>query len=166
MDNFMDKISQKVTASDFIKANTTAEAELSQVYQQQVQEYDKLIQEIKAMQKHNLQESEAIEVLCKQMDEHLSSLEELLQKTSQEIEKNQEFTHSEGVKVYRNVQAVVEKQSDKIQECVVQALEKNKQEIGAASRKSLISVKIVAILIMIITGLNFAFDIVQYLGIL
>lgn len=174
MDNFMDKLAQKLNAQEMIKANAAAEAAQMNKMQSQIAEYDEALQEIRKLglknveaadnlnrlieestqkldeltkeslakieaiqaQDHSvefekkLQEnSEAIEKNLKdnsaQMDEKLKELTETVRANKQEIEellkKTEEYVHTEDVKVYRNVQAVVVEETAKQTETLTAA---------------------------------------------
>ena len=53
MDNFMDKLAQKFSAQEMIKANSQAEAEEMKRLQLQVSEYEKILQEMKKLNYRN-----------------------------------------------------------------------------------------------------------------
>ena len=136
MDTFIDKLAQKFTAQEMIKANAAAEAAELQRTRDQVKQYDSCLQE---MQKVNGDTKAVLEQMQKSLAESLEQfqnaeiptegLNELiesgmnrireLQQSTEDIqvdvkqhldEKSNElaeFVHKENVKVYRNVQAVV-----------------------------------------------------------
>ncbi len=166
MDNFMDKLAQKLNAQEMIKANSAADAAQMNKMQTQMAEYDAALQEIRKLGLKNaeaadklneliaestqkvdeltkesiakieaiqakdnseqvekkLQENQTeIEKKLKEnkteMEEKLNGLSESLQANKQEIEellkKTEEYVHTEDVKVYRNVQAVVVEETAK-----------------------------------------------------
>lgn len=53
MDNFMDKLAQKFSAQEMIKANSQAEAEEMKRLQLQVSEYEKILQEMRKLNYRN-----------------------------------------------------------------------------------------------------------------
>ncbi|MDE7274970.1 MAG: hypothetical protein K2N95_18325 [Lachnospiraceae bacterium] len=61
MDNFMDKLAQKFSAQEMIKANSQAEAEEMKRLQLQVAEYEKILQEMRKLNYRNTELSEKLE---------------------------------------------------------------------------------------------------------
>ena len=129
MDTFMDKIAQKFTAGEIIKANSAADAEQLQRLQQQVKKYDDCLAEMKqvnqsleaviasGVKKFETAEintdklNELIEVSMNKINElqkNTDNIEELLKPLiTEQCNQISEYVHKENVKVYRNVQAVV-----------------------------------------------------------
>ena len=63
MDNFMDKLEQKISAQEMIKANSQAEAEEMQRLQMQVSEYEKILQEMRKLNYRNTELSEKLDLM-------------------------------------------------------------------------------------------------------
>ena len=63
MDNFMDKLAQKISAQEMIKANSRAEAEEMQRLQMQVSEYEKILQEMRKLNYRNTELSEKLDLM-------------------------------------------------------------------------------------------------------
>ena len=63
MDNFMDKLAQKVNAQEMIKANSQAEAAEMKRLQMQVAEYDKILQEMRKLNYKNAELSDKMEAM-------------------------------------------------------------------------------------------------------
>ena len=63
MDNFMDKLAQKISAQEMIKANSQAEAEEMQRLQLQVSEYEKILQEMRKLNYRNTELSEKLDLM-------------------------------------------------------------------------------------------------------
>ena len=63
MDNFMDKLAQKVNAQEMIKANSQAEAAEMKRLQMQVAEYEKILQEMRKLNYKNAELSDKMEAL-------------------------------------------------------------------------------------------------------
>lgn len=74
MDNFMDKLAQKLNAQEVIKANSQAEAAEMEKLQLQVAEYEKILQE---MRKLNYKNAELSEKLDEQVGENALRMKEL-----------------------------------------------------------------------------------------
>lgn len=174
MDNFMDKLAQKLNAQEMIKANAAAEAAQMNKMQSQIAEYDEALQEIRKLGLKNAQVADSLNQLlsesAKKMDEltkesiarieavkeqdkstefaqklqentelveknlkenqekleeQFKALSEGLTANKQELEellkKTEEYVHTEDVKVYRNVQAVVVEETAKQTELLTKA---------------------------------------------
>lgn len=121
MDTFIDKIAQKRNAQEMIRANMTAEAVKMEQMENQMKEYDQLMQEIRQV---NLKTAVSVSELQDVLKECVSRLEAIQEQDGQEALLSQElvqikelleekfrqsddFLHKENVKVYRNVQAAV-----------------------------------------------------------
>ena len=63
MDNFMDKLAQKVNAQEMIKANSQAEAAEMKRLQMQVAEYEKILQEMLKLNYKNAELSDKMEAM-------------------------------------------------------------------------------------------------------
>lgn len=61
MDNFIDKLAQKFSAQEMIKANSQAEAEEMKRLQLQISEYEKILQEMRKLNYRNTELSEKID---------------------------------------------------------------------------------------------------------
>ena len=104
MDTFMDKLAQKFTAQEMIKANSAAEAAELQRTREQGKKYNDCLQEMKQVNDDTKAALVQIqETLAAGMDQ-FKNAEIPLEGISNEI---MDFVHKENVKVYRNVQAVV-----------------------------------------------------------
>ena len=119
MDNFMSKLSQKINAQDSIKANFMADMAEKEHMKKQIQEYDAILQSMRNLylkQEENnesfRQVAEKLEALCAAEAEK----PEILTEIKEIIGKSDEFTHRECVKVYRNVQALLDEQNKKLEE--------------------------------------------------
>lgn len=209
MDNFMDKLAQKLNAQEMIKANAAADAAQMNKMQSQMAEYDAALQEIRKLGLKNaeaadklneliaestqkvdeltkesiakieaiqakdnseqvekkLQENQTeIEKKLKEnkaeMEEKLNGLAETIQANKQEMEellkKTEEYVHTEDVKVYRNVQAVVVDETAKQTETL--------SGLQSASGKKITAVLVLAILSLIGVAADVALNIMQLLN--
>ena len=136
MDTFMDKLAQKFTAQEIIKANSAAEAAELQRTREQVEKYNECLQEMKQVNDETkaaiMQMEQALAAGMEQfknaelpldglrvlLETNLEKLQDLQEKSGNMQENLKEhmeavsnnvmdFVHKENVKVYRNVQAVV-----------------------------------------------------------
>lgn len=190
MDNFMDKLAQRLNAQEMIKANSAADAAQMSKMQSQMAEYDAALQEIRKLGLKNAEAADKlnelitesvknmdeltkeslakIEAIQKQddtmqlekklqennavLEEKFDSLAESIRNNKKEIEellkKTEEYVHTEDVKVYRNVQAVVVEETEKQTE-TLRVLQ------GASSKKTT-----AVLIISIISMLGVAADVV------
>jgi len=76
MDNFMDKLAQKFSAQEMIKANSQAEAEELERLQLQVSEYEKILQEMRKLNYKNTELAEKLELMIGENAEKIQSMKE------------------------------------------------------------------------------------------
>lgn len=79
MDTFLNKLSHKANAQELINANSAADTAKMELMKQQMEEYDKLLQE---MRKVNLKTVENMEQLQKVMRESLQKIEAVQESSS------------------------------------------------------------------------------------
>ena len=86
MDNFMDKITQKLNSQDMIRANAAADAaELENlenqvtVFKEQIEKYDDCLQEMRQLNLRNIESAKEVKELTRQAGESL-------EKTAGEVE--------------------------------------------------------------------------------
>ena len=80
MDNFMDKLAQKFSAQEMIKANSQAEAEEMKRLQLQVSEYEKILQEMRKLNYKNTELSEKLDAMIGDNAGKIQSMKEDEQK--------------------------------------------------------------------------------------
>ena len=119
MDNFMSKLSQKINAQDSIKANFMADMAEKEHMKKQIQEYDAILQSMRNLYLKQEENNESFRQVAEKL-EALCAVEaekpEILTEIKEIIGKSDEFTHRECVKVYRNVQALLDEQNKKLEE--------------------------------------------------
>lgn len=119
MDNFMSKLSQKINAQDTIKANFMADMAEKEQMKKQLQEYEAILQSMRNLYLKQEENSESFQAVAEKL-EKLCTVEtdkqEILAELKEIIGKSDEFTHRECVKVYRNVQALLDEQNKKLAE--------------------------------------------------
>lgn len=183
MDTFMDKLAQKLTAQEMIKANAAADAaELSRM-REQAAEYESLFKrmqgssELSAENAQRVQENvqkladaaiariEAIQTETKETEELRQLLEELKEQQTalkkaqtEQLEQLTEHVHKENVKVYRNVQAVVVDEAAKQNEM-------NGKRFSSASGR-LTAVLVLSITALLTSAAGLVFQILLYLHII
>ena len=151
MDNFMDKLAQRLTAQEMIKANSAADAAELERLQKQLAQYDACLQEMRKLSLKNTENTDKISAL---LDESISKLQayeagqsgivEVINEKSNEcvertVERTNDFVHKENVKVYRNVQAVVVDETKKQTEALEASQKKIKGKATAALVFSIIT---------------------------
>lgn len=80
MDNFIDKLAQKFSAQEIIKANAQAEAEEMKKLQLQVAEYERILQEIRRLNYKNTELSEQLETRIGENTDKIQAMKEDEQK--------------------------------------------------------------------------------------
>ena len=163
MDNFMDKSAQKFNAQDMIRANSHAEAMEMKRLEAQVEEYERILQDVK---RANLKSVEMTEVVKQLAAESLDKLDNMQKESVVEdvttaveeiISKSDEYVHTECVKVYSNVQAVVNDGFEKNTEKLVELEEKvANQNIG---------MKPLVITTMVFVVVDILINVLQIIGI-
>lgn len=214
MDNFMDKVAQKLNSQEIIRANAAADAAALEnlekqlvLFKEQMDKYDECLQEMRKLNLKNIESAQGVQALADKAGEKLDqtigeveaasvskiketsdlsiaginqTLSESLAKIA-EIKENsdsldkmtenmsglqsrleelfrglEDYTHSDNVKVYRNVQAAM------IEELAKQTTTlKEEQEKTAKSNKSLLPMVVIT---MVITIANIAITIARILG--
>lgn len=163
MDTFMDKLAQKLTAQEMIKANTAADAEEMKRLKDQVKEYEDILERMKKLVADSEAKLEGARVdgdeIGRLVSESIIKISEMqadtagleqLQDVLEEMEKSiesklvsiDENVHKECVKVYRNVQASVTEENGKQAESVVAAVNGLKGKL-----KAILGISIAALVI-------------------
>lgn len=169
MDTFMDKLAQKLNAQDIIRANSAAEAAETERLKQEVEAYQQCLQEMKRLQQENAQANtqaseqikEQVETLVNTTLEKIEAVKAEAGKQDELIElmKNQEdFTHKECVKVYRNVQASITEENGKQTEEILTMVKKAKNKATVAMTFGIVAVSLLVISIL--------FDLLAYFSVL
>ena len=160
MDNFMDKLAQRLTAQEMIKANSAADAAELERLQKQLAQYDACLQEMRKLSLKNIETTDKIGTL---LDESIRKIQEIeacqkdaLENSREElsalqsemktavdgiapalnemVEKVNDFVHKENVKVYRNVQAVIVEETKK----QTDALEASQKKSAGKSKAAVV----------------------------
>lgn len=179
MDTFMDKLAQKLTAQEMIKANTAADAEEMKRLKEQVKEYEEILERMKKLvaaseakledarvdgdEINRLVSESIVKINEMQVDtEGIEQLEDMLEEVETNLETKltsiDENVHKECVKVYRNVQASVVEENGKQSESVIAAVNSLKGKL-----KAILGVSIVA-LVASIGGI--VFQVLVYLHVI
>ncbi len=124
MENFMNKIVEKISAQDIIRANSQAETAEAQRIKQEAEQYKVQLEEMRQNARDYKAQLDEIQQLSREYKDLLSNFtvdtgktEDALRQTTdtltKKIEDNDAKIHDIGVQTYRNVQAVVEKAQEK-----------------------------------------------------
>ena len=136
MDNFIDKLAQKFTAGEVIRANSAAEERELKRLREQVAEYEKCLQEMRKVQMTNTQTAQNLHDL---MVESTEGIRQLTKESADKISQIQLETDEQKAEAKKNVEAAansveqMEEQVAKIQETVAQltdVLDKNQKDIA------------------------------------
>ena len=144
MDTFMDKLAQKLTAQEMIKANTAADAEEMERLKAEMKEYRDILTQMKQMVEDGSEKLQNAKVDGKEIDrlvqESIDKIEQIQQQqNTEELQKalidrisvSEENTHKECVKVYRNVQAVVVEENGKQTDSIAEVINSVKGKLNA-----------------------------------
>lgn len=116
MDSFMDKIAQKFSSQDVIRANSEAEAKELEAAKEKIAEYENILSEIRRL---NLKSVETNEITNQLVQSSVEKLEEYriqgvgkdytedIESIKSSIKDQEDYIHKENVRVYRNVQASI-----------------------------------------------------------
>jgi len=179
MDTFMDKLAQKLTAQEMIKANTAADAEEMKRIKNQLKEYEAILDQMKflvADAKDKLEHAQVdgdeinrlvaegivkineMQADTEAIEQMQDAMDELEQNLAEKMDNANESIHKECVKVYRNVQAAVVEENGKQTEVLRGSIHRTRGKIEVVLGIS------VAALVVSVAGL--AFQILLYLNIL
>ncbi len=169
MDTFMDKLTQKLTAQEMIKANAAADAAELTRLREQTAAYESLFQKMMKANEKNTAEIENLISLAtakieevkadnKETEDLKQILDELKKVQNEQYEQLTDHVHKENVKVYRNVQAVVVEETARQNELSGKTLSSVKGRLGG-----ILGISIAALLVAV-AGL--VFQLLQYLNVI
>ncbi len=179
VDNFMDKLAEKISAQDIIRANAQAEAAEAERTKQEAEQFKLQLEELRQNEKQHraaIEDAKAsisktqasIEETKSSIEETKASIEETVKTISDLNEKlsdNETKVHDVGVQVYRNVQAVVEKGQEKnMDQFKEQSRRLEAIQIAIESKNS--AVLPVLIITLLVAGADLVINILRILGIL
>lgn len=151
VDNFMDKLAEKISAQDIIRGNLQAEAAESQRIKQEAEQYKLQLEELKENNK-------------KQMDKIGDMLQDS-KALSEKLDENSTKVHDVGVQIYRNVQAEIQKNAEETS-ARIEELGKRIDSLEASlSNKKSGGVTAVAVLTLIAALAGIAVTILIHFGI-
>ena len=165
MENFMNKLAEKFSSQDIIRANSQAEAAENARIKQEAEQYKAQLEEMK----RTSEEYRAIlEEMRSDAGDYKAQLQEMKEETRQykeKLEENQTKIHDVGVQVYRNVQAVIEKSQDRNKEEIkdIQNRLETLQVSVETKNSALLPLTIITMLLVIA---DLVFNILRFLGII
>ena len=136
MDNFIDRLAQKFTAGEVIRANAAAEERELRRLREQVAEYERCLQEMRKVQMTNTQTARNLHDLMVESTEGIRKLTQEGAAKIADIQLETEAQKAEAKKSVETAAYTMEKMEEKVvkmQETVVElteALEKNQKEIA------------------------------------
>ena len=179
MDNFMNKIAEKIGAQDIIRANSQAEAKEAERIKLEAEHYKAQMEELKQNAEDFKLNAEDFKHTAEEYKTHLDemiadakaykeSLEQLradYKEHQETLEANEIRIHDVGVQVYRNVQAVVEKNQEKTKE-EFKEINRRLEGIQVAVETKNNAVLPILIITMIIAGADLVINVLRLLGLL
>lgn len=169
MDNFIDKIAQKLGSGELISANASAEAKEMRRMKEKLEEYETLVQQMRQVHLKNVEllgrMQTTVDALEQFEDAGLEEDNELNGYTAEDLEELKkkldaakeaidnsnhslaDLIHTEDVKVFRNVEAVVVEGFEK--------QEKKMFEENVSVKKKMRGVKPLAITTLVLVALQF-----------
>lgn len=136
MDNFIDRLAQKFTAGEVIRANAAAEERELRRLREQVAEYERCLQEMRKVQMTNTQTARNLHDLMVESTEGIRKLTQEGAAKIADIQLETEAQKAEAKKSVETAAYTMEKMEEKVvkmQETVAElteALEKNQKEIA------------------------------------
>lgn len=165
MENFINKLTEKFGAQDIIRANSQAEAAEAERIKQEAEQYRLQLEEMKRAS----QEYRAIlEEMRNDAGDYKSTLQEMKEDAKESKEKlaeNESKIHDVGVQVYRNVQAVIEKNQEKSKE-EIKDIQNRLETLQVSLENKNNAVLPLTIITMLLVIADLVFNILRFLGII
>ena len=161
MENFMDKLEKKFSAQDIIKANSQAEMAEAQRIKKEAEHYRKEIVELRKHAEDYSQQLEQLEELMEASRDYSEEFDRVLSTVYESDSK----THDVGVQRYRNVQAIVDKNREKIEEEIAEINKKMETVLDIVEYKNN-AVGPLLIIIGLIALADLTFNVLTIFGII
>ena len=161
MENFMDKLEKKFSAQDIIKANSQAEMAEAQRIKKEAEHYRKEIVELRKHAEDYSQQLEQLEELMEASRDYSEEFDRVLSK----IDESDSKTHDVGVQIYRNVQAIDDKNREKIEEEIAEINKKMETVLDIVEYKNN-AVGPLLIIIGLIALADLTFNVLTIFGII
>ena len=157
----MDKLEKKFSAQDIIKANSQAEMAEAQRIKKEAEHYRKEIVELRKHAEDYSQQLEQLEELMEASRDYSEEFDRVLSK----IDESDSKTHDVGVQIYRNVQAIVDKNREKIEEEIAEINKKMETVLDIVEYKNN-AVGPLLIIIGLIALADLTFNVLTIFGII
>ena len=161
MENFMDKLAEKFSPQDIIKANSQAEMAEAQRIKKEAEHYRREIEELR---KHAAEYSQQLEQLEELMETSRDYSEEF-DKIVNKMDESDTKTHDVGVQIYRNVQAIVDKNREKVEEEINEVNKKMETVLDIVEYKNN-AVGPLLIIILLIVLADLIFNVLRIVGVI
>ena len=158
VENFMDKLAEKIGAQDIIRANAQAEAMEAERTRQEAEQFKLQLEELRANEKEHRAAIEDARNSIQETGKTVAALTERL-------EQNETQVHDVGVQVYRNVQAVVEKGQEKSLDEFKEVKTKLESVHVAVETKNSALLPLL-IITLLVAGADLVLNILRILGVL
>jgi hypothetical protein len=182
MDNFIDKIAQKLGSKDLIRANSSAETKEMNQMRGKLEEYETLIQQMRQVHLKNVEllrrMQKTVDVLEQLEDENVAEdknlenrnpeniveLKEKIEAVKVSLETSstciEELIHTENVKVFRNVEAVVDEEFIKQEKMILKENINLKKKMRGIKPLAIITISIIGVEFLVLVGLavNYFFE--------
>lgn len=175
----MNKIAEKIGAQDIIRANSQAEAKEAERIRLEAEHYKSLMEELRTNAEDFKQNAEDFKLTAEEYKQHLDgmiadaraykeSLEQLkadYREHQETLEANETRIHDVGVQVYRNVQAVVEKNQEKNKEGF-REVGRQLESVQYAVETKNSAVLPLLIITLLVAGADLVINVLRLLGII
>lgn len=129
MDNFMDKLAQKLSAQEVIRANAQAEAAEMKRMQEQLAAYNECLGEIRELNCKNEQLAVQVQEIADKSRAHAEQSEELTMRAGELMSQTQKLVE-EGIVRITDMPDSDEEEKEKLLEDIRAALEENKKQLS------------------------------------
>ncbi|WP_034446076.1 hypothetical protein [Butyrivibrio sp. AE2032] len=165
VENFMDKLAQKISASDIIKANAQAEAAEAERTKQEAQQYKQQLEELRLNEQAHRSALEDTKASLEEAKATINETKDSISSLSKRIDENETQVHDVGVQVYRNVQAIVEKGQEKNRDEFKELNRRGEAIQVAIETKNSAAIPLLVI-VLLVSGADLVINILRILGII
>ena len=130
MDNFMDKLAKRFNAGELIQANGEAEARENQRLKQQMDEYDKVIQEIRRLNLKTIEVSEQVSQMAACSIEQIEAYQVPVAEDDAKADYTQEFTE-----VTNKVEEASQETRKQVEESAAETRRQVEESVGEMRRQ-------------------------------
>ena len=157
MENFMNKLAEKFSSQDIIRANSQAEAMEAERTKQEAEQFRLQLEELRQNEKEHRAAIEDARNSLQETGKTLTALTERLEKSENQV-------HDVGVQVYRNVQAVIEKSQDRNKE-EIKDIQNRLETLQVSVETKNSAVLPLLIVTLLVAGADLVINILRILGV-